>query len=284
MRAARQWWAMARLSWSRAMGSRLFWGPVLLFGLPLLLVASHSVFVAAHSGFAFTDPLPRIQDNATAESTRDLVSRIVVLGGHLQFAVIFSAIFFGFTALREESENQTLHYLYLQPIPRWAIVLGKYAGFMAAAGPVVVVAVVLAHIAVLAPYGARGAAAELVHPGRVWLAAREILVLLLALAVWSAFFLLVGTLLKNLFVVLFIYGWETGMHFLPGALKQFSLSFYLQELLPGRGAQQRSGLIELVAEAPGPLQTTLVLAGVLVGGLAITCLLLRWRECSYGSG
>ncbi|HPS02027.1 MAG TPA: ABC transporter permease, partial [Candidatus Sumerlaeota bacterium] len=46
---------------------------------------------------------------------------------YLHFAVFFVGNFLGFAVMRQEHDDQTLHFLILQPVSRWTLVVGKLA-------------------------------------------------------------------------------------------------------------------------------------------------------------
>lgn len=278
---AAQTWAITRLSMRRARASRVFWGPAFLAAAPLALLALVVTVIAWQSGFAFAEPLPKTGDYPMASDTRDLVARFVVGGAYVRFSVIFSAIFFGITAVREEVDNQTLHYMLLQPTPRWTIMVGKYLGFVLATAPLMVAGVLLAHAIVLVPYGPRAALGELASGARWLEAIRQCLVVVGALAVWSAFFLLVGTVLKNLFFALVLYGWETALQFLPPSLKQFTLGHYIQSFLPVIPGESPDS-ISFVAETPSAWLSLVVLGTVMALSLGVSCIVMGYKECMYG--
>lgn len=266
----------------RGLRGRFFWGTLILAGLPVLLVLAQTIITLVMSGFALTDPLPmRWGGESTSQETIDVIQFLIV-GGYLHFSVIFAAIMFGNSVLREEINEQTLHYLFLQPIPRWLILAGKYLGFLAVAWPIFVGALIAAQFLMIVPFGLGGMHAVLIEQGRLWALVREFFVIGVALAVFSALFMALSTVFRNLFDALLIYGWETASSLLPTVLKNFSLTFYFKHLLPQQAAR-RTATFEILAEPPGEVQTALVLALVLAATLAFSFWMMSRRQCIYSS-
>ena len=273
---------MARLSVVRYLQSRHVW-TVLGLASPFYFISA--VFIVGAyftaSNF-FTDPLTMMAGQASNQAGSQFALRVfhtAFLGAYLHFGIIFAAILFGNSALREETDDHTLHYLYLQPVPRWVIIMGKYAGFIALAAPIFLVSMVVNQLLLLLPYGAQGLANRL-GTWDFWggfLAQTG--VMLLAVLLYSALFLALSCIFKNLVYALFIYGWEAATRFLPDVLKDFSLAYYFKEMLPDRPA---AAAVELVVAGPGALQTILVLGGVWAACLAFTCWFAGRKECLYG--
>jgi ABC-type transport system involved in multi-copper enzyme maturation permease subunit len=46
---------------------------------------------------------------------------------YLHFSVFFVGNFLGFAVMRQEQDDRTLHFLVLQPVSRWTLVVGKLA-------------------------------------------------------------------------------------------------------------------------------------------------------------
>src|SRR5512135_2326535 len=59
------------------------------------------------------------------------VSTEILMVFFLQFYIVILALFYGTSVTAEEVENRTLAYLLTRPIPKPAIVLGKYAAYAA---------------------------------------------------------------------------------------------------------------------------------------------------------
>ena len=53
----------------------------------------------------------------------------MIMTFYLQFLILILALFFGTSVCSEEIENKTLTYLTTRPIPKSAVILGKYAAY-----------------------------------------------------------------------------------------------------------------------------------------------------------
>jgi ABC-type transport system involved in multi-copper enzyme maturation permease subunit len=285
----RQVAAATRLALHRTLRSSHLWVALAFAGLPLLLMAAQAAFMMVVSGFSFSDPLlaegvagptgVTLGEGARAASTKDIFQTILI-GAYLHFAVFFSATLFGNSALRQEIDDQTLHYLYLQPVRRWVVVLGKYLGFLLMAVPIFCGAVILGQLLILLPYGVDGLRNVLFTASRLTGLLRECLVVATALALFSAVFMAVGSVLKNLFVVFIFYGWEQLSSLLPTTLKNYSLTYYFKHMMPNQ-AGGRGAAFEILAEPPGTLQTVLVLGLVFVVAMAVSFWQSNRQECLY---
>ncbi|MCB2156385.1 ABC transporter permease [bacterium] len=282
MSRSRQLLALLRLTIRRGMRGRFFWGTLILAGLPVMIILARTIVLLVLSRLSFADPLPLIGgESAHSSETIDSMQYMLVVG-YMHFSVIFAAIMFGKSALREEFNEQTLHYLFLQPIPRWLILAGKYLGFLIIAWPIFMLALTTAQILAVLPFGLDGMYSVLIERGRLLALVREFFVIGLSLAVFSALFLALSTVFKNVFDALFIYGWETASSLLPTVLKNFSLTFYFTHLLPQQAAR-RTATFEILAEPPGAIQTTIVLATVLIASLAFSFWMMTRKQCIYST-
>ena len=137
---------------------------------------------------------------------------------YLRFIVPVLGVFYGTALIADEVEDKTITYLFTRPIPRGAVLLGKYLAYL--------VCTIARRAAVgdarLLPAGAvrRGPATR---SGR-W--SLDLALLALGLAAYGALFAFVGTVLKRPLVVglVFAFGWEQVAMALPGYLRQFTVA------------------------------------------------------------
>ena len=128
-------------------------------------------------------------------------------------------VFYGTSLMADEVEDKTITYLFSRPIPRGAVLLGKYLAYLACTGLIVL------------PLGGGGLAA--IARGFPDLL-KDLGLLGLGLAVYGAVFAFIGAQLKRplLIGLFFIVGWEYVVLALPGYLKRFTVAYYLQALVP----------------------------------------------------
>ncbi|MGE4223423.1 MAG: ABC transporter permease [Vicinamibacterales bacterium] len=144
---------------------------------------------------------------------------------YIRFIVPVLGVFYGTALMADEVEDRTLTYLFTRPIPRGAVLLGKYLAYLACTTLVVLPSVMLSYFLVV-PFAEVGATfRSLVF---------DLAILALGLAVYGAVFAFVGTWLRRPLVVglVFAFGWEQVAMALPGYLRQFTVAHYLQALVP----------------------------------------------------
>jgi ABC-type transport system involved in multi-copper enzyme maturation permease subunit len=143
----------------------------------------------------------------------------------LRFIVPVLGVFYGTSLMADEVEDKTLTYLFTRPIPRGAVLVGKYLAYLACTSLVVLPSVMLVYF-LLVPFRE--------VPGTFPSLVTDLGLLGLGLAAYGAVFALVGAYFKRPLVIglIFAFGWEQATLVLPGYLKQFTVAFYLQALVP----------------------------------------------------
>jgi hypothetical protein len=143
----------------------------------------------------------------------------------LRFIVPVLGVFYGTALMADEVEDKTITYLFTRPIPRGAVLLGKYLAYLACTLLVVLPSVMIVYF-LLVPI------AQL--PGTFGNLLVDLGLLALGLAVYGGVFAFVGAFFKRPLVIglVFAFGWEQVTLALPGYLKQFTIAFYLQALVP----------------------------------------------------
>lgn len=141
----------------------------------------------------------------------------------LPVIVLLVCLIVGVGLFRGELEEDTLVYPLNRTLPRPALVVGKYLGFLAAA------LVVLLPSALFATglAAAWGSGPTLGSPALL-----ETIALLTVLAVlaYGAFFLLLGLLTRQALVIGLLYGfiWETFVSVIAGPIRQLTIVYYLR--------------------------------------------------------
>src|SRR4051812_18037221 len=145
---------------------------------------------------------------------------------YLRFTVPVLGVFYGTSLVADEVEDKTITYLFTRPIPRGAVLLGKYLAYLGCTIFVVLPSVVIVWLLVT-PIGGSLALNFLDM-------VKDLVLLAIGLAVYGAVFAFVGAAMKRpLLVGLgFVFAWEPVMLALPGYLKQFTVAYYLQGLVP----------------------------------------------------
>jgi ABC-type transport system involved in multi-copper enzyme maturation permease subunit len=144
----------------------------------------------------------------------------------VHFSVPVLATFYGTALIADEVEDKTLTYLFTRPIPRGAVLVGKYLAYLACTVCVVLPSVVLVWVLIVPIRGTLGANfLDLIV---------DLGLLALGLATYGAVFALIGALFKRplLFGLLFVFGWELLVLALPGYLKRLTVAYYIEGLVP----------------------------------------------------
>jgi len=146
----------------------------------------------------------------------------------LRFAVPVLGVWYGTSLIADEVEEKTITYLFVRPIRRGAVILGKYLAYLACTSIVVLGAVTLVYAAVVA----RSPLPESVN------LPKDLGVLALGLAAYGALFALIGASLKRPMVVglVFAFGWEQVALLVPGYLRRFTLAYHLEAVFRGTPA------------------------------------------------
>ena len=171
------------------------------------------------------------------QETRDGVTTTVRMAGpaifglmiwifYLRFTVPVLGVFYGTSLMADEVEDKTITYLFTRPIPRGAVLVGKYLAYLACTIFVVLPSVVLVYLLVVPIRGSLGGS----FPDLL----KDLALLALGLAVYGAVFAFVGAKFKRPLLVglIFIFGWEQAALAFPGYLKRFTVAYYLQGLVP----------------------------------------------------
>ena len=144
----------------------------------------------------------------------------------LRFSVPVLSIFYGTALIADEVEDKTITFLFTRPIPRGAVLVGKYLAFIASTLIVVLPAVMLVWLLIVPIRGTLGGSfVELI---------KDLLILGAGFAVYGAFFAFVGARFKRplMIALFFVFAWENAALLIPGYLRRFTIAHYLQGLVP----------------------------------------------------
>jgi ABC-2 type transport system permease protein len=144
----------------------------------------------------------------------------------VRFSVPVLSIFYGTSLIADEVEDKTITFLFTRPIPRGAVLVGKYLAFLASTLIVVLPSVMLVWMLVVPIRGSLGASfVPLV---------KDLLILATGFAVYGAFFAFVGAKFKRplMIALFFVFAWENAALLFPGYMRRFTIAHYLQGLVP----------------------------------------------------
>ena len=162
----------------------------------------------------------------TVRMTGPAIFGLMIWIFYLRFTVPVLGVFYGTSLIADEVEDKTITYLFTRPIPRGAVLLGKYLAYLACTIFVVLPSVVLVYLLIVPLRGTLG--------GSFLDLLKDLLLLALGLSVYGAVFAFVGAKFKRplLIGLIFIFGWEQAALAFPGYLKRFTVAYYLQGLVP----------------------------------------------------
>ena len=183
----------------------------------------------------------------------------VIFGGlfwllYLRFVVPVLGAFYGTSLISDEVEDRTITYLFTRPVPRGAIIIGKYLAYLVCTELVVLPSLTVAYL-LLVPVG--GGSLGATFP----LLLADLGILALGLAVYGAVFALIGALVPRPLVagLLLVFGWEQVALLVPGYLRRFTVAHYLQALAPHAKPQDDTvAAIQSLFSAPPSAASSLI--------------------------
>jgi len=184
---------------------------------------------------------------------------------YVRFLVPVLGVFYGTSLIADEVDDKTLTYLFTRPIPRSAVVFGKYLAYLVCSVLLLLPSVVLVFFLVM-PFGDGATIGELFP-----LLVGDLGLLAVGLAAYGALFALVGARLKRPLVagLVFALGWEPVVLLVPGYLKRLTVAYYLQALVGHDMPQDGpfAEVLQVVRDVPSVATALLALAAIVVGAL-----------------
>lgn len=158
-------------------------------------------------------------------SAEGIFSRILLII-YIQLLIPILSLFFGTSVVNEEIDNKTLIFLTTAPIPKPSIILGKFCAFYLVSSIVINMGLLLSFLIINVNHLTR-----LKYYNEFLLYAGAGLVAILS---YMALFTLLGSLFKKSMILglLFIFGWESIVQYLPGTTQKFTLIHFVKSLLP----------------------------------------------------
>lgn len=188
----------------------------------------------------------------------------------LPFLLPLVAISLGSGLLYDEAEEGTLTFLFATPVSKAGIVLGKWSAALAAGWAVGIVS--LGATLLLTPVSLEG-----LDPfvRGCWLA------VLLGYPAYLGVFTLLGTLFRRGFLagLIYAYGYELVIAFVPGAAKRLSLGYFVRSLIKPHSPAEEPFEGMFFGLPPDPEGTCIaVLGGAALLALALALLVVPRKE------
>jgi ABC-2 type transport system permease protein len=145
---------------------------------------------------------------------------------YLRFTVPVLGVFYGTSLIADEVEDKTITYLFTRPIPKGAVLVGKFFAYLACTLFVVLPSIVIVYLSIVPMRGSLG--------GSFLDLLKDLALITIGLAVYGAVFAFIGARFKRPLLVglIFIFGWEQMALAFPGYLKKFTVAYYLQAMVP----------------------------------------------------
>ncbi|MEK6629717.1 MAG: ABC transporter permease subunit [Acidobacteriota bacterium] len=194
---------------------------------------------------------------------------------YLRFIVPVLGIFYGTALIADEVDDRTITYLFVRPISRAAVLVGKYLAYLVTTVFVVLPSVVILFLLVV-PLGHGSLAGS--FPALL----TDLGLLALGLAAYGALFAFIGAQFKHPLVtgLVFAFGWEQLALALPGYLRKATIAYYLQALVPHAMPAEGLGSVlqALFRDVPSPAVSLAVLFVMIVVLLALAGRIVERRE------
>ena len=194
---------------------------------------------------------------------------------YVRFIVPVLGVFYGTALIADEVDDKTITYLFTRPIPRGAVVLGKYLAYLGCTVLLILPTVMMVFFLIV-PLG--GGSIGQTFPSLLI----DLGMIALGLSAYGAVFALVGARLKRPLVIglVFAFGWEPTVMLVPGYLKQLTVAYYLQALVPHAMPQDSTlaAILQVFSDVP-PVATSLAaLVGITAAALWLAARTVETRE------
>jgi len=209
--------------------------------------------------------------NADSQLSAEEIFSKILLVIYVQVLIPVLALFFSTMIVNEEVDNKTLVYLTSAPIPKPAIILGKFAAYILLSAIIVNAGLFLCFIIV-----------SIDQPGNLDNVKTFLSFLgvgTLALISYSAFFTMASTWIKKVIALglLFIFGWESVVqYYFPGVTQKFTFMHYIKSLLPY--TQENVQFLTFRLEPSGTLEALSILILISVISLAAAGIIFTRKE------
>lgn len=190
----------------------------------------------------------------------------------IRFLVIFITLFYGTALISEEVEGRTLTYLFMRPIPKPTIMLGKYLALTWIGAIMVIPTVIFSYLILYL------GADRIAFFQDLRILIRDIGIVFLALLAYGSFFSLLGAWLKHSILVglAYAFGWEGIVALLPGFTRKLTITHYVQSIFPHEDTLGAISMMIGQRTEPAEAIVTLVLLTTFL--LAAASLILREKE------
>src|SRR5437867_2205082 len=239
----------------------------LLVGGPVVLAAAIRIGVALEPR-----ALPRV--NGAVVGGGALFGMIIWLL-YVRFIVPVLGVFYGTALIADEVDDKTITYLFTRPIPRGSVLLGKYLAYLGCTVLLILPTVMIVFFLIV-PLG--GGSVGQAFPSLL----TDLGMIALGLAAYGAVFALVGARLRRPLVIglVFAFGWEPTVLLIPGYLKQLTVAYYVQALVPHAMPEDSTlgAILQVFNDVPPVAMSLATLAIITVVALWLAARTVETRE------
>jgi ABC-2 type transport system permease protein len=194
---------------------------------------------------------------------------------YVRFIVPVLGVFYGTALIADEVDDKTITYLFTRPIPRGAVLLGKFLAYLGCT-VLLILPTVMVVFFLIVPLG--GGSIGQTFPSLLI----DLGMIALGLAAYGAVFALVGARLKRPLVIglVFAFGWEPTVMLVPGYLKQLTVAYYLQALVPHAMPQDSTlaAILQVFSDVPPVAASLAALVGITAAALWLAARTVETRE------
>ena len=194
---------------------------------------------------------------------------------YVRFIVPVLGVFYGTALIADEVDDKTITYLFTRPIPRGAVLLGKFLAYLGCT-VLLILPTVMVVFFLIVPLG--GGSIGQAFPSLLI----DLGMIALGLPAYGAVFALVGARLKRPLVIglVFAFGWEPTVMLVPGYLKQLTVAYYLQALVPHAMPQDSTlgAILQVFSDVPPVAASLAALAGITAVALWLAARTVETRE------
>lgn len=147
----------------------------------------------------------------------------------LLFVSTLIALFYGNAMIGDEVDNKTIIYYFIRPVPKYMIIIGKFAAYLAGVFLIIIPPMLISFLIISSDSQMSTDFASTVDTF-----ARQLGVVMLGLTVYGSIFMFFGARLKHPIIIglLLAFGWEKIMLIVPGLIRKFSVAHYLVSAFP----------------------------------------------------
>jgi len=209
---------------------------------------------------------------AQQEVTGFSLTSFIIVNGYVHVLLLVVTLFYGTALVSDELEDKTITYLFIRPVSKSTIYLGKYLAYLVAAAMLLLPSALLCFLIAMTadPPGESSRHLPILF--------QDLAVLSIGIAAYGSLYAVIGAVTKRpVFVGLaFTFIWETLVTFIPGYLSKLTIKHHLSALLPHAVSQR--GIIGLFESPTSPSTAVIVLLLATAGFLALGAWAFTNRE------